>query len=608
MKKRILYLISLFFVIVLIFVIAKPIFMLYNSVFAEGLTFKDYLEVMWNGLTLDNTSSAILILVPYLVLFISIWIKLNPRKVLGAYFFIVALVIAIILVVDTSLYEFWSFKLDATILFYIDSPSNVAASVSTMFIVIRIALILIIFDAIFVLMLRMTPSELPAIKTIKAKLLSSLVMLLLGGVIFGVLRGGFTVSVPNVGRVYYSSNQFLNHSAVNPLFSFFSSLSKTEKFTDQFNFFPEEERAELFNGLYPNESGSTRKLLNNTRPNVLVILLESFSTSYIEVLGGIPDVTPYFNKLADEGILFTNYYSSSFRTDRGVLSALSGHPGLPTASIMKIPVKSKTLPSIAKSLLKEGYNTDFLYGGDVNFTNMQSYLRETGYQKIVADKSFTLKEQGTQKWGVNDDITFEYLYNDILTKKESPWFSTFLTLSNHEPFVVPFSKFDDEMLNAAAFTDECLGVFIEKLKNTPEWENLLIICLPDHGGRYPRNLNINDPKFFYSPMLWLGGAVNEPEKVNLLMNQSDMAATLLGQLDVDHDDFLFSRDIFSDTYTYPFTFFSFNNGFGFADSTGVSVYDNNANVPISEVPAHSKPRLDRAKAILQTLYDDLDAR
>lgn len=161
---------------------------------------------------------------------------------------------------------------------------------------------------------------------------------------------------------------------------------------------------------------------------------------------------------------------------------------------MKIPAKSRTLPSIAEELVKAGYKTDFLYGGDINFTNMKSYLLSKGYQRLTADKDFSLAEQTSNAWGVNDDITFEYLYNQLKDRKETPWHTAFLTLSSHEPFEVPYHRLDEQIPNAFAFTDDCLGKFIEKLKQTPVWKDLLVICLPDHGFYYPREgLNTSPP-------------------------------------------------------------------------------------------------------------------
>lgn len=604
MKKRILFLATLFILFIGIFILQKPFFMLYNDTFAQDCSFKDYLMVILYGLKLDSTMAGYLIVVPFLIVFASIWLhKMNLKKILLTYHIIIAFLVSLIFIVDMTLYEFWNFKLDATVFFYLDSPSNAAASVSTWFIFVRLIIILIITAILFGLFIKVTPGK--GLPVVKKKIGSTIIMLLLGGVIFIFIRGGVTESTANVGRVYFSSNQFLNHSAVNPCFSLFYSLGKSEDFASQFNFFPEEKRAQLVNGLYPQTSINTEKILKTDRPNILIIQLESFTANFIEPMGGEPDVTPNLNRLIDEGVFFTHCYANSFRSDRGTVCNFSGYLGLPTTSVMKIPAKSQTLPAIAKSLEKVGYATDFLYGGDIDFTNMQSYFRGTGYQNITSDKDFTYKEQHTHAWGVNDEITFNHLYNVIKDRKDSLWHTGFFTLSSHDPFIVPYHRLEDKITNAIAYTDDCLGTFIEKLKQTPAWDNLLIICIPDHGYCYPKHVSKHDPVFFHIPMLWLGGAIEKPMKIDKIVNQADMAATLLGQLNLPHDDFKFSRDVLSDSYTYPFAFTTFNNGLTFRDSTGISVYDNTADMIILEEPSHSTDRLDKGKAILQTLYDDL---
>ncbi|GHV10390.1 sulfatase [Bacteroidia bacterium] len=578
--------------------------MLYNAALAPDCGWLDYLEVMFYGLTLDSTMSAYLVVLPFLLVGISIWVKKLPfRKILIAYYAVIALLISVAFVMDMTLYAFWNFKLDTTPFIY--SPSDGSSSVPWFFIPVRVLIACALAVLLFRILWKITPKRL---SVATQKIADTLGMIALSGVLFVTIRGGVSASSSNIGRAYFSDKLFLNHSAVNPLFSFFYSLGKSDNFAEQFNFFPEAEREQLFDGLYPTGEGTTEPLLKIDRPNVLIILWESFGGNFTEAIGENAAITPNFNQLTKEGIFFENYYSNSFRTDRGTICALSGYPGLPTVSVMKLPVKSQTLPSIAKTLSKAGYKTDFLYGGDINFTNMQSYFRSTGYQKITADVNFSLKDRVTNAWGVNDEITFNHLYQQIQSRKDSPWHTGFLTLSSHEPFRVPYHRLADKITNAFAYTDNCLGEFIARLKKTPAWDNLLIIIMPDHGSPYPHTLTVQNPDFFYTPMLWLGGAVAQPVKVEKLVNQTDVSATLLAQLHLPHDDFKFSRDVFNSDYTYPFAFFSFNNGMGFRDSTGVSVYDNVSGTVIFEQPATNENRVNRAKAILQTVYDDLGTR
>lgn len=608
MKKRIAYISLYFFTVLLIFILQKPLFMLYNGSIEKGFGFADYMQVMVHGASLDAATAGYLTAFPFLLVLISIWFRKFPlKKILYGYYILAAALISIIFVVDMALYTFWGFKLDVSVFLYIDSPKEALASVSVGFILLRVLAILLLIALNSWVLLKITPSVLTATRK---RIAGTAGMLLLGGVLFIIIRGGVTESTSNIGQVYFSNEPFLNHSAVNPDFSLLSSMGKSQDFASEFNFFDEEKRAALFDGLYPTTDGdSIIQVLNTKRPNILIILMEGFGGAFVEPLGGLPDVTPHFNRLSKEGIFFTNCYANSFRTDRGTVCTFSGYLGLPTASVMKIPAKSRTLPAIAEGLSKAGYKTDFLYGGDINFTNMKSYLLSTGYQRLIANTDFSLAEQTSNAWGVNDDITFEYLYNQLRNRKEEgPWHTAFLTLSSHEPFEVPYHRLEDKIPNAFAYTDECLGKFIDRLKQTPAWKDLLVICLPDHGFYYPREGSNAMPRFYHIPLLWLGGAVKQPMQVDKIMNQTDLAATLLGQLGLEHTAFTFSRNVLGSDYKYPFAFYSFNNGFSFRDSTGVTVFDNNSGSILFNEPEADESRLDKGKAILQTVYDDLGNR
>ena len=608
MKKRIAYISLYFFTVLLIFILQKPLFMLYNGSIEKGFGFADYMQVMIHGASLDAATAGYLTAFPFLLVLISIWFRKFPlKKILYGYYILAAALISIIFVVDMALYTFWGFKLDASVFLYIDSPKEALASVSVGFILLRVLAILLLIALNCWVLLKITPSVLTVTRK---RIAGTAGMLLLGGVLFIIIRGGVTESTSNIGQVYFSNEPFLNHSAVNPDFSLLSSMGKSQDFASEFNFFDEEKRAALFDGLYPTTDGDFFfQVLNTKRPNILIILMEGFGGAFVEPLGGLPDVTPHFNRLSKEGIFFTNCYANSFRTDRGTVCTFSGYLGLPTASVMKIPAKSRTLPAIAEGLSKAGYKTDFLYGGDINFTNMKSYLLSTGYQRLTANTDFSLAEQTSNAWGVNDDITFEYLYNQLRNRKEEgPWHTAFLTLSSHEPFEVPYHRLEDKIPNAFAYTDECLGKFIDRLKQTPAWKDLLVICLPDHGFYYPREGSNAMPRFYHIPLLWLGGAVKQPMQVDKIMNQTDLAATLLGQLGLEHTAFTFSRNVLGSDYKYPFAFYSFNNGFSFRDSTGVTVFDNNSGSILFNEPEADESRLDKGKAILQTVYDDLGNR
>lgn len=587
--------------------------MLYHHTLANNCPLNDYLQVIAHGIKLDCTIAGYLTVIPLLCSLISVWLPGRFfKKILQGYFLITALLVAAIFSVDVALYSFWGFRLDATLFFYLQSPGDAMASVPPGVFFLQLFFFVVYAFAIFWLFKRFIIPLFPE-TPVKKRIVGTILLLLSGGLMFIPIRGGVTTSTANVGMVYFSTNQFLNHAAINPCFSLISSISKQQDFSTQFDFFPEAEREELFKALIPTPNHDSQpekiNLLTTDRPDILIILLESFSANVIEAVGGQPDITPNLNRLSKEGVLFTNMYANSFRTDRGIVSVLNGYLAQPTTSIMKYPKKSQTLPSIAKSLQNKGYTADMLYGGDINFTNMQSYFFGSGYSKITADQDFPLKSI-LSKWGANDNITFAHLYESIKnrTGDESPWLSTFLTLSSHEPFEVPYHRLNEPYPNSVAFTDSCIGHFIDQLKELPAWKNTLVIFISDHGFRYPDDVLEYEPRRFHIPMLWIGGAVKEPVIIDSYANQTDLAATLLGQLNIPHEEFTFSKDIISPDYP-GFAFYTYQNGFGFIDSTGVSVFDNEGKKSLIETPqTGSKLRLDKGKVLLQTLYDDLGNR
>ena len=417
------------------------------------------------------------------------------------------------------------------------------------------------------------------------------------------IRGGLDESTTNIGQVYFSQNQFLNHSAVNPVFSFLSSFEKTASNIVDYDFFSQSECDTLMKDLYPTTSVNTDTLLTTSRPDIVIVLMESAGDIFEKVM-------PRLRGLKKEGIDFTACYGNTWRTDRGTVCTYSGYPSFPTSSVMKMPPKTNHLPGIAAALREVGYQTYYLYGGDINFTNMRSFLVTTGWEQLQWKADYTNEEQSSAKWGVRDDITFNTLYEQIAAidtaANHQRHLFGFSTLSSHEPWDVPLKRLDQEIPNSFYYLDTCIGDFIDQLKQLPQWDNLLIIFLPDHSidyGPYTEAVQARNK----IPMVWAGGAIKAPRKITKLCNQTDLAATLLAQLQLPHDQFRWSRDVVSASYRYPFAVHNYNNGFSLTDSTGFIAYDLDSYRLVTNESSQAA-RLERmGKAILQATTADLKA-
>lgn len=597
---RFFYLLATYLLTVLLFIVAKVAFMLCNAS-THPFTVGDVFDVATHGLTLDLSTSLYCLIVPFLLTVASLWTTGRwLRRILTAYHLLLAVVLSLAFVADTSLYPFWGFKLDASCLQYLETPTEAMASVSSVYIVVRLVVLLLVASLIFaayqrtVRLLR-TPS--PLTSDSQSVYFGLIAALLLVPVFIIGIRGGLDESTTNIGQVYFSQNQFLNHAAINPVFSFLSSFEKTASHIVDYDYYSQQECDTLMAGLYPATRPSADTLLSERRPDIVIILMESAG----EV---VADAMPRLQRLKREGINFSRCYGNTWRTDRGTVCALSGYPSFPTSSVMKMTGKTRHLPSIARTLGRAGYETSYFYGGDINFTNMRGYLVGAGFSQLTWKKDFTMDQQNTSKWGVRDDIMFDAVTDYLLQPHDRPQLIGFSTLSSHEPWDVPIHKLDEPIKNSFYYLDDCIHRMMERLRQSPRWQQTLVILLPDHSIDYG-SIDKFSPRRDLIPMLWVGGAVRQPRDISVICNQTDLAATLLAQLGLPHDDFLWSRDVLSPDYTYPLAVHNYNNGFSMTDSTGFMVYDLDVGRTVFQTSADVR-RLERiGKAILQATTRDL---
>ena len=611
MFQRIKYLITTYLLFAGLLALQKPVFLLYHWTQSAETSFGECLQVIWHGLSMDFSIAGYFTIIPLLLLLVSVFFSGKPfGTILKVYFLIISILISIIFIPDLELYTYWGFRVDATIFAYITQPGEVMASVSIW----RIILLTLFASGWtfiqYYLLNRCVALPMQKMKISRQRITEPLISLLLGGVIFVLMRGGIGASTMNVGRVYFSDNMYLNHATVNPVFSLFSSLNLESGFDQQYRFMETQEAEEIFSSHWTLPTtidlDTMPTLLNTPRPNIVYILLESFDREVIESLGGEKGVTPNLDTLISEGILFSSIYANSFRTDRGIVSALSGYPAQPTMSIIKYPNKTQHLHSLMTALKTEGYHSSFLYGGDVNFANIRSYLLSQQVKDITGDKDFPVQHL-MNKWGAPDHITFPRFLQQIKEEKQKPYIKTFLTLSSHEPFDVPFHHFEHPYINSVAYTDSCLGDFIREFKKMPEWDNTLLILIPDHGIRYPESVNYASPERHDIFMIWAGGAVKAPQEITQVCSQMDNVATLLTQMQISTADFRFSRNVLHPAYQ-QLAFYAFPNGFGVVGTEGAVVFDCNTNTIIRQEGLHTDSLLRAGKAFLQRLYDDIEEK
>ena len=631
--KQIIWFVKTYATFVVLFVLQKPLFLFLEKGSATQPVdniFTELPAVIWHGLPLDLSMAGYLSVIPGFLSIAVVWLKRDLVKpIMNIYFIIASLFITCSFQLNASLYPYWKYPLDSTPLFYFfTSPADAIASVSIWQVILSIVILIVLTVGVW-FTLRMRGEKRQQYSRYaygyggfgsgkrnrfddfdRHRGRTSIILLLLTGLLFLPIRGGITVSTMNTGQAYFSQNAYLNHSAVNPLFSLFESITHQEDFASQYRFMKDKEADKIFATMTSTSDENTYPLLNEATfkkgtPDILIVIMESFASDIMPSMGSYKDVAVCLDSIAQQSILFTRFYANSFRTDRGMVSILSGYPAQPTTSIMRYPRKTSQLPSIARNLAKyKNYKTTYYYGGDADFCNMRSYLVSQGYQHIISDANFPIEDK-LSKWGVPDHILAAKMMEDIKAQQNEkrPMLRILQTSSSHEPFEVPYHRLKDKRLNAFAYTDSVMGAIVREYRKLPRWKNTLIVFVPDHVGGYKENLNDHDRSRYQIPLILAGGAISRPMKVGIIGSQHDIAATLLGQLGVEHREFTFSKNMMSDA-TPKFAFFAVNDAFGIVSEENSLIYDNRAKRIVYD-KGEKGFNLKRGQAYLQKIYDDL---
>jgi|WetSurSiteA1Bulk_404760.scaffolds.fasta_scaffold01302_3 phosphoglycerol transferase MdoB-like AlkP superfamily enzyme len=603
MKSRFTFLFTCVIYWILVFAVTRVLFLLYHWHFTIQFPLKDIIGIFSHGFVLDLSATAYVLIFPLVVLILTSFAsgKLVSR-ILRIYMLLMLILVIIVTLVDFEIYKYWGMRLDNTALRFIGKPKEMLASTSW-FTATLLFLALIFLTWLFFLPYRKFAERI-LMKAQKPRWMGLVIFTLLVPVMFVAVRGGTGIAPVSVSRVYFHPDPFPNQAAINVLWNTGHSLLEKKDMPNPYKTMDDQTSKQYLSELFAEDTTAVA-MLKTSRPNVILVILESFTAKLIEPLGGLAGVTPQFNKLSGESIFFTNFYANDSRTDKSIVSILSGYPALGKVSIIKFPNKTQKLGILSRELGQAGYRTSFYYGGDIDFANMRSYLVNGRFHDIVEVSDFSSKQQ-TGRWGVHDQHTFQRLYEECDTAS-GPFFKVLLTLSNHEPFDIPVKQrfgsktIDARVSNTAYYTDSCLGDFIQKAKKATWWNNTLIIMTADHGTLFPGKTIVYYPEKYRIPMIWTGGAIQSDTLISTYCSQSDLARTLLDQLGIDASAYPLSKDIFRSRH--QFAFYEYSNSYGMVSDSGNYVYDYDQKKVILNHGTVSGYFLRSGQAMQQEVYD-----
>lgn len=612
MRQRLLVLgyLALFWLLFLIAI--RGVFLLYNHDLTEQLDAGEILQVFLHGLKMDVSMAGYYVMASGLVLTLSMFAQKRwgyfTLNSLNIFFLVIS---AFLATVDIELYRHWGFRLNTAPLIYLEATGAAAMGSVAVSVVIKLLLVCAALTTLALFLYdRLLMPKIAALETGSVKGL--FILLGITCLMIVPIRGSFTVAPMNTGFVYFHKTKpYANHAAINVIWNFIYNLNSSHtRLRYPEDFLPKPVAERYFREVYPPHDTATTHVLRSAKPNFILFILESFTANVVEPLGGLPGITPNLNELCKEGVLFTNFYASGDRTDKGLISILSGYPAQPVTSIIKNPAKTQRLPYLNHYMLDLGYHTSFVYGGDIDFANFRSYITNSRFDHVTSEDDFPM-EYNQSKWGVHDHIVFDRAFQECDTTKQ-PFFKVILSLSSHEPFDVPivarFPGNDPEnlMLNSCYYTDRCIGDFMTKAKASGWWNNTVFLFVADHGHPFPGKIELQQKERYRIPFLMVGGAVEKPSIIDKFGGQTDIANTLLAQLDRPSEAFMFSKDLLSPS-SRSFAAYFFNDGFGLVSPGQYIIYDNIGKQFIRKDGAAPED-LDRAKAYEQILFTDYNSK
>lgn len=534
------------------------------------------------------------------------------KKISFVYHLIIAVLLTLICIGNILLFHFWGSLINYRALTYLSDPKEIFVSLSTLQLVLVLLTIALLLGLQIFILRKLNNVDLEGqVKNLPAK--KGVFLIVMAGLLILGIRGGWQMLPMNESLVYYSKKQFLNQVAINPVWHLAYDV-RAAGLTDEnpFETMPEKEAEEILKDLYRSNVDSFPKILSVEHPNIVIFILESHTADVVASLGGESGISPVIEQLMTEGVSFSNIYSSGARTDQGIVSVLNGWPATPYHSIMRSAEKSARLPSLPKVFEKKGYATSFYYGGESNFSNLNVYCINQGFDVILEQQDFD-KATPSGKWGIYDEHVFNKQLSDLSHVKE-PFFSVTMTLSNHEPFDVPgpvrFPGNDEanKFRNSAAYTDACIGEFFRKAKKESWYANTLFVLVADHGHLLPKHRNDLYPNSRHIPMILYGEPI-KPEyrgiQITKLGGHQDLPATLLPQLGLDASEFHWSKNLMAPAAT-NFAYFQMEHVLGWIEEKNWLVYSYNRKDFILQSPNQDstllKQSLHRGQAFIQEIY------
>ena len=558
------------------FALCRFIFLAYNWEEVHVAPWSEILLTFPEALFVDTSMACYLMGIPFLfMLLYGISRKAWLLSLAHIFSTVLIALISLLTLAELPLYDEWAHKFTFKALWFLQQPAEVfhTASWGQLFSAI-IGTSLLTWSGRW-LLLKMTPTpQLPDKRILPVLLFGVLSPVLL----FTGLRGGYAPIPIQVSDAYFSHYNILNAASVNSTFHLMSNVIQNLEAYEPYTFMKPEEAKQVLDELYAVPKDTSIEILSTKKPNVVLVVFEGWAADAVEALGGFKGIAPHFSDVIRNGYSFDSCYASGNLSDQGMGAVFSAFPAQPRSSIITVPNKYVHLPCINNSFRSKGYATSFMFGGQLSYGNIRSYMYYNNFDRILEEKDFPSSVYHG-RLGVHDGDLFERQLQE-LNKEKQPFFAAMFTLSTHGPYDIPVSdalhwgEKENGYINTVHYADSCLSHFLTEARKQPWYDNTLFVFVSDHHHNTPKGYSYFSPEYRRIPLVFYGNVLKEEfrgKRSARICSQLDLASTLLHQLEMDAKPFVWSQNLFN-PHSPEFAFYSFDEGFGWLRPEGRLVW------------------------------------
>ncbi len=384
------------------------------------------------------------------------------------------------------------------------------------------------------------------------------------------IRGGLQQIPIQSSDPFFCKQPIANDASVNPFWNIaYNIIDYENRFKNNpFKDFEMSEANKIVSNLYSTEKDSTIQFLQNVKPNIVFIIMESWKAHMVKSFGG-DDFAPFVDSLSRQGIRFTKFYPAGYVSDQGIPAILSGYPAVSRISIINQSSKSAKLPCINQDLKPLGYQSGFMFGGDLNYGNIKSYIYNKSFDVIKEEKDLESNLR-RGKLGIQDG-DMQKVFLDYLNKAKPPFIYTWFTLSSHMPYDFLGKKKqlvkhkENDFINSIAYADKAFSDFFKEAKKQSWYNNTLFVIVADHGHADHKDFSVYDSEYHRIPFI-LFGEVIKPEyrgkEIKDVFSQLDITPTILKQMGLGDESkqYVWGKNMFNPFTKHISYFCSFAGG------------------------------------------------